>query len=218
MKEKLEILLIGLKEYKLNDARSDIVDVIDLLAEEIKKANLAIKEQMKKEIDSGNFEKLNSMSQFCKVIEGLPDELSLLKSANIYNSTTDDNYNDCLLADDDYSGTKPWRLTADGKQYRLDKNNWRSFFSKVLSVLAEKDEERFMEMVEVINSKQSDYYKFAKDRIVLEDKDAAKIVYLEHVNIFVRFSGNANQIIQWTKEAFKFFKMNNSWNVETIKE
>ena len=50
MKEKLEILLIGLKEYKLNDARSDIVDVIDLLAEEIKKANLAIKEQMKKKL------------------------------------------------------------------------------------------------------------------------------------------------------------------------
>lgn len=218
MKQKLEILLIGLKEYKLNEVRTNVIDAIDLLVEEINKADKAIKDRMKQSIDDGDLSKLQSMVQFCEVTKGLANEVSLLKTANIYNATptsTDDVYiEDCT----DYSGTRPWKIIVEGKEYILDKNNWRSFFVKVLTILAEKDPDRFMELVENVNMKNADWYRFSKNKSDLEDKEANKIVYLPSINLYVRFNSKANQMVGWAKEAFRFFKLQNNWSVETIQD
>ena len=215
MQNDIVMLLVELQSMNLPEARAAMVETLDLLADEVNSALLAIKSQAHVFLDDGDIEGVKKCMQLSNSIGSLSGTISSLKDETTYN-TQSDNKPISTSTNTFNKSVKPLAFTLNKQKYHLTRQTWRQLFYQVLCALSELNKERFEEYVKVLNERNVTYYQFSADSdSLLSDVYKNKPLRIPCANLYVRLTGDASVMRRSVYEAVTFFHMETSFNIET---
>lgn len=215
MQNDIVMLLVELQSMNLPEARASMVETLDLLADEVNSALLAIKSQAHVFLDDGDIDGVQKCMQLSNSIGNLSATISSLKDETTYNSQSD-NKPVTTPTTTSNKNAKPIAFILNKQKYHLTRPTWRQLFYQVLCVLAELNKERFEEFVNVLNERNLTYYQFSTDSdSLLSDVYKNKPWHIPSANLYVRLTGDASVMRRSTYEAVTFFNLATSFTIDT---
>lgn len=215
LQNDIVMLLVELQNMNLSDARATVVETLDLLADEVNAALLAIKSQAHIFLDDGDIEGVKKCMQLSNSIGSLSGTISSLKDETTYSSHSDNKPTTSSNSTSN-KNAKPVAFTLNKQKYYLTRPTWRQLFYQVLCTLAEFNKDRFEEFVTVLNERNLTYYQFSTNSdSLLSDVYKNKPWPIPCTDWYVKLTGDASVMKRSTYEAVSFFNLETSFAIDT---
>lgn len=216
LKNKLEILLIGLKNHNLIDDREQILESIELLRDSISTSMKNIKTKQHQYLDDNDDSNLDELRKIEKMVLGIDELLVQIKEATPYSNLTQ---SDVVSVNIDTSEVRPVSFVLKGKTNILSKTAWRNLFYETLIALESYDQARFNELISKYKDDNYTYCRIsdnADDLITETYKN--KPFLMPKSNIYIQLSGNADIMLRYVYQAIQFFGLQDHFklNVEQL--
>ena len=162
MSNPITDLLDILHKENLTAISNELETALKILVDSINNIEPAIQKELRKSIDNKDYDKVQTLSQIpdkskecVDYINGLlnekPIDISSNKTSQFFSNKINQNDKHTLL--DDNSGTRPYHIILEGKDYDLERNNWKYFIYRLLDILYIRDKKLFEQFRKGIENK-----------------------------------------------------------------
>lgn len=216
LKNKLEILLIGLKNHNLIDDREQILESIDLLRDSVSTSMKNIKTKQHQYLDDNDDSNLDELRKIEKMVSGIDELLVQIKEATPYSNLTQ---SDVVSVNVDTSESKPMSFVLKGKVNILSKNTWRNLFYETLMALESYDQSRFNELILKYKDENYSYCRISDNaNDLMTEIYKNKPFLMPKTNVYIQLSGNADVMLRYVNQAIQFFGLQDYFklNVEQL--
>lgn len=216
LKNKLEILLIGLKNHNLIDDREQILESIDLLRDSVSTSMKNIKTKQHQYLDDNDDSNLDELRKIEKMVSGIDELLVQIKEATPYSNLTQ---SDVVSVNVDTSESKPVSFVLKGKVNILSKNTWRNLFYETLMALESYDQSRFNELILKYKDENYSYCRISDNaNDLMTEIYKNKPFLMPKTNVYIQLSGNADVMLRYVNQAIQFFGLQDHFklNVEQL--
>lgn len=216
MRNQMEAILIYMDSLGLLSEKRDVMDSMDLLCESFGNIGKAAKKKMHECIDNDEYDKIQDYRKMCSLIDQVITDIELTKTASKYKPTCGDAMSQPNLVkralNENMEHQTPYKIIIESETYILEKPTFRCLFETVFNLLASKDGDRFLELVDVFNKVGTKYCKFAKCKSDFKDENYP-ISEIKAVDMFVQYQGQANALCERILYALAFFNLDDKYEL-----